>query len=82
MAVRVCMTAQGVLARPTSWGEAKEGRAVDLARRFCPDEAKVMEAMSAPGSATGYAWTPTPADLLGNWEVVTLEDLRLEALGK
>lgn len=77
-AVQECATTENTLGRPVAWGH--KGQALDLAMHFFLTEVRLIVPMAAPGAAVGHDWKPTPSDLLGDWETLTLEDLRLEML--
>jgi len=65
-----------MLARPKDWKGT--GSAIDLGRRKDSTKVRKLSALHAKGAALGEDWNITPEDLLGLWELVTLEDLRLE----
>jgi hypothetical protein len=78
-AIKACMSpSREIFARPKDW--KGDGCALDLGRKKDTTKVRKICALQAPGSALGENWDVAPEDLLGDWELVTLEDLRKEIL--
>ncbi|MBD3261609.1 MAG: hypothetical protein GF334_08010 [Candidatus Altiarchaeales archaeon] len=65
-------------ARPTSW--KGQGRAVDLGQSLT-SRVKEVTIINERGAAVGTDWSPTPEEILEDWELVEAQLLWKEQEG-
>jgi hypothetical protein len=73
-AILKCQKKKELFARPEAWG--KTAQALDMGRHFSHRLIKITAIRA--GAVWSSEWQVTPEDLLGKWEVVTLEALAQE----
>ncbi len=76
-AVQICLHEKtDLFARPLSWRGS--GYAIDLGRKKDSSKVRKLRPLGTVGACLGAPWDIDPYELLGVWEIVTLEELRLE----
>ena len=75
--IKICLSAkEEVFARPSDWRGS--GFAIDLGRRTDPVKVRKLRPLGEVGACLGTPWDIVPEDLLGPWEIITLDELRQE----
>ena len=72
-AVKACLAKKNQFGRPVSWKNTGEG--IDLARHLDKAQSRKMVSLNSPHNLLGTDWNPHPKEFLGDWEVVTAEEM-------
>lgn len=72
-AIRACIVGRDLFGRPAAWKST--GTAIDLARRLDKTRIRQVVSLDSPHNLLGSDWNPAPGEFLGDWEVITAEEL-------